>query len=686
MSALTLPVNQLTGIGPAAASQLEKAGIHNLWDLLLTLPIRYEDRTRLSSAADLIPGQPIQLEGSVSHISQLPGRRPQYLVHLNTPVGNLTLRFLNYTKWAHTLPQAGSHIRVFGHLRIDLHGQRELLHPAITRLDGKRPIPLPAHLTAIYPSLGNSIKQGYLRRAIADGLQRLTQTPAPELIPVQSLTLTQALHQLHQPSPSDATALLNGQHPALQRLALEELTARQLLAFDARAQFQHSNAHPLTARHNLYQQLINTLPFQLTSGQQQAWQAIQHDLTQPTPMHRLLQGDVGSGKTVLAALSALQAADAGYQSAIMAPTELLAEQLFQTLRQWLTPLGISCVRHTGSAPAASRRHTLHQIASGQVQVIIGTHALFQDEVTFHDLGLVIVDEQHRFGVEQRLALKAKGQQDKRLPHLLLMTATPIPRTLAMTLYGDLDVSSLTERPPGRQPINTLVMPESKRTQLADRLVQACQQGQQAYWVCPFVSESDTIEAHNVEDTYRWFTSRYPGLRIGLVHGQLPAKDKESRMQAFALGTLDLLIATTVIEVGVNVPNATLMVIDNSERYGLAQLHQLRGRVGRGNQASSCILLYRPPLSDNARSRLHAIRDSQDGFWLAEQDLALRGPGEVLGTRQTGEGQWRIADLLRDTALIPQARQLAEQIYQKHPQQAQQLLSRWLENRLHYTHA
>jgi ATP-dependent DNA helicase RecG len=627
----------------------------------------------------------IQVEGVISRSQEIPSRRSVHLLTLQGDGFSLQLRFLNYQKWSHTLPKVGARMRVFGQCRSDIHGHLELLHPKMSRLDGSKPPPLPDRLTSVYPSVG-TLKQGMLRKAIADGLACLKIAPPAEYLPNQSLSLWQALEAIHLAKPGDAIALTSGAHPAMQRLALEELTAQQLLAMNARAAFAHSTAPALLINTDTTQALLHSLPFQLTQGQQQVLHDIREDLQQPHPMHRLLQGDVGSGKSVLAALAATQAASNGYQVSLMAPTEILAEQLHAGISPLLEPLGFRCQLLTASTKAAEKRKALVDIADGSIRVIIGTHALFQEQVHYHKLGLVIVDEQHRFGVEQRLALKNKGTQETLIPHLLLMTATPIPRTLAMSFYGDLSVSNLTERPPGRQPIETVVIPDARREQVADRLAMACQKGTQAYWVCPFVVESETLDAQNVTDTAQWLKGRYPALRVGLVHGQMSSKDKDKQMQAFKAGMLDLLVATTVIEVGVNVPNATLMVIDNSERYGLAQLHQLRGRVGRGEGKSSCVLLYRPPLSDTGHARLEAIRNSQDGFALAEQDLALRGPGEVLGTRQTGISEWRIADFLRDTALHEPARQLAQRIMQERPDFTQPLIDRWLSNRLRFVHA
>ncbi len=682
---LNTPVNQLAGIGPAAEDSLHKAGFFTLWDLLLHLPLRYEDRTQLSTKADYVPGQLIQLEGIVTRSQVLPARRQIHLLTLQSDIATLSLKFLNYQKWSHTLPKVGQRIRVYGQLRTDLHGQGELLHPTITRLDNHKIAPLPTRLTAVYPSIG-TLKQNLLRKAIADGLARLKNTTVAPCLPHTSLTLYQALEAIHLAKPGDQMALTSGQHPAIQRLALEELTAQQLLAANARQAFADSNAPALSPTHDLTTQLIQSLPFTLTTGQQTIWQQIQQALTEQHPMHHLLQGDVGSGKTVLAALAATHTASSGYQTTIMAPTEILAEQLYATLSPWLNKLSIQCALITARLKASEKRAQLVAIADGRLQVIIGTHALFQEQVRYANLGLVIVDEQHRFGVAQRLALKNKGAIEQTIPHLLLMTATPIPRTLAMSFYGDLSVSNLTERPPGRQPIETVVIPETRREAVAERLASACQQGAQAYWVCPFISESETLDAQNVQDTAQWLKGRFPALRVGIIHGQLPSQEKEKQMNAFAAGMLDLLVATTVIEVGVNVPNATLIIIDNSERYGLAQLHQLRGRVGRGTGKSSCVLLYKAPLSENGQARLSAIRQSQDGFELAELDLQLRGPGEVLGTRQTGVGAWRVADLLRDTALHKIAQDNAQMLITTQPDCVQPLIQRWFSTRLLFAQA
>lgn len=680
---LSTPVNQLAGIGPAAEKSLAKIGIHTLLDLVLHLPLRYEDRTQLTDITQCHLGQWAQFEGTVSRTYVLPTRRPIHVIELQIDQHSLALKFLNYQQWTHTLPQVGKAIRVYGQLKQDMHQQWEMLHPQITRLDRHHETHLPTHLTAVYPSIG-AIKQHQWRRAIADALARLQQQPIEALLPNQPLTFLQALNQIHLAQPGDAMALMSGTHPAVQHLALEELTAYQLLARHTRQAQVHHHAPALITRTPQIETLLKQLPFTPTADQQTAWQQIQHDLQQPHPMHRLLQGDVGSGKTLLAALAAAHTAAAGYQCALMAPTEILAEQLYQSLAAWLTPLGISCQRLSARSKAAEKRQTLLAIADGHIQVIIGTHTLFQTQVHYHRLGLVIVDEQHRFGVEQRLALKHKGQHGTHTtPHLLLMTATPIPRTLTMSLYGDLSLSTLYERPPGRQPIDTHVMPDNRREALADRLANQCQQGAQAYWVCPFVHESDSIEAHNATQTASWLKARHPALRVALIHGQMNNDDKDNTMRAFQAGHIDVLVATTVIEVGVNVPNASLIIIDNSERYGLAQLHQLRGRVGRGTLKSHCVLLYHAPLSNHAHARLNAIRHTQDGFALAELDLQLRGPGELLGTRQTGLSRWRIADLVRDAHLHARAQALAQQIEQQATAR-EALIQRWFNQQLSLT--
>lgn len=683
---LNTPVGQLTGIGETGETTLQKQGIVSLWDLLLHLPIRYEDRTQLTPDAHCQVGAWVQREGIICRNQLLPARKPVHCLTLQSGALDFQLIFLNYEKWAHTLPAIGQNIRIFGQLKRNLQGEFELLHPSMQRLSSGRPQPLPHYLTPIYPAI-SSLKQAVLRKTIDDGLARLSHQPPIDFLADTTadspLTLLQALYDIHHAQVGSQHALLAGTHPAIQRLALEELTAHQLLALDSRAKQSQHHAPALQPIDDRVNQLIAQLPFTLTQGQEKVWQEISQDIAKTQPMHRLLQGDVGSGKTVLAALSAVQSASSGYQTAVMAPTEILAEQLYATLAPWVSPLNISIRLLTGSSKASDKRQTLLELATGTLAIVVGTHALFQDEVGYNKLGLVIVDEQHRFGVEQRLALKNKGQADRLMPHLLHMTATPIPRSLAMAFYGDLSISSLTERPPGRQSIDTSVIPEHKRTLLAERLMLACRKGAQAYWVCPFIEESEAIDAQNVKETAYWLKTHYPDIRIGLVHGQLSAKDKDRQMQAFKAGMLDLLIATTVIEVGVNVPNATFMVIDNAERFGLAQLHQLRGRVGRGSAKSHCTLIYRPPLSETGQARLSAIRNSQDGFDLAEQDLLLRGPGEVLGTRQTGISEWRIADLVRDTPLHEPARHLAQTLYQQYPQRTAPLIQRWLAYRLRF---
>jgi ATP-dependent DNA helicase RecG len=509
-----------------------------------------------------------------------------------------------------------------------------------------------------------------------------------ELLSKMQLTeLGAAVRFLHRPPPdADQDLLLAGKHPAQKRLAFEELLAHQLGLRKLRSQLRKTKAPLLQGSGQLVQALLQQLPFQLTSAQQRVTQEISNDINQPHPMMRLIQGDVGSGKTVVAALAALQAVEAGYQVAIMAPTELLAEQHLLNLQAWLQPMRIEVAWLTSRHKGKPRQEILSSLADGKAQVIVGTHALFQDDVSYQRLGLVIIDEQHRFGVHQRMALRDKGAGGQLVPHQLIMTATPIPRTLAMTAYADLDLSIIDELPPGRKPVTTVVLPNSRRSEVVQRVESACQEGRQAYWVCTLIEESEALQCQAAEDSAAELEQALPELRVGLVHGRLKAADKESIMAKFKQGKLDLLVATTVIEVGVDVPNASLMVIENPERLGLAQLHQLRGRIGRGSAESHCVLMYHSPISENARERLAIMRETNDGFVIAQKDLELRGPGEVLGTRQTGEMQFRIADVMRDQPLLPQVQQAAELILQNYPESVEPLMQRWIADRERYIHA
>jgi ATP-dependent DNA helicase RecG len=565
-----------------------------------------------------------------------------------------------------------------------------MVHPEFRRVQGERD-EVEEHLTPVYPTT-EGLQMPGLRKLMDQALERfaagelgLPELIPPELLPASMRGLRESLLTLHRPPPDVALSqLADGEHPAQQRLAFEELLAHQLSLRLLRQRVRQYQAQALSSPGVLSEQLLRALPFQLTAAQQRVLSEIRSDLEQPSPMQRLVQGDVGCGKTIVAALAAIQSVESGLQAAIMAPTELLAEQHYQSFRAWLEPLGVEVAWLTGRLKAKGRREMLAAIESGEAAVAVGTHALFQDEVVFKQLGLVIVDEQHRFGVHQRLALREKGiQADGSHPHQLIMTATPIPRTLAMTAYADLDLSIIDELPPGRTPVETVAITDERREEVIARVATACAEGRQAYWVCTLIEESESLQCQAAEETLEQLRALLPSLRIGLVHGRMKATEKEQAMAAFKQAELDLLVATTVIEVGVDVPNASLMIIENAERLGLAQLHQLRGRVGRGSTKSSCVLMYHPPLSQQARERLGVMRESNDGFVIARKDLELRGPGEVLGTRQTGMLQLRIADLQRDQALMQEVTVAAQQLMQDYPRQVEPLLQRWLGEKQRY---
>jgi ATP-dependent DNA helicase RecG len=572
-------------------------------------------------------------------------------------------------------------LRCFGEVRQGYNGALEMIHPECRRVEPDTPVE--ERLTPFYPATAG-LQQFTLRNLAEEALAHLdTAALLPELLPatllaqLRLLPIAEAVRLLHQPPAETSVAELeSGRHPARQRLAFEELLAHQLSLRRLRERTRRQAAPPL-AGSRLSQRFLERLPFTLTGAQQRVLAEIADDLSQPRPMLRLLQGDVGSGKTVVAAAAALRAVETGAQAALMAPTELLAEQHHRNFRNWLDELGIEVAWLTGRLTGKARRTLLERLAAGDIQVAVGTHALFQEAVTFAELALVIVDEQHRFGVHQRLALREKGRAGGRCPHQLIMTATPIPRTLAMSAYADLDTSIIDELPPGRQPVKTVAAPDRRRNEIIDRIRQACLSGRQAYWVCPLIEESEVLQCQAATVTAEQLGEILPELRIGLVHGRLPANAKEAVMAAFKAGELQLLVATTVIEVGVDVPNASLMIIENPERLGLAQLHQLRGRVGRGTTESSCVLLYRPPLSEVAHTRLAVLRECHDGFEIARRDLELRGPGEVLGTRQTGEQSLRIADLLRDQDLLNVVRHTADQLLREHPHCVELLIRRWI---------
>ncbi len=676
-------VAALKGVGPKLADRLLRLGIRTIVDVLLHLPLRYQDRTRLTPVGRLQPGAEAQIEAEVVS-SEVTSRGRRFLLcHLADGTGVLTLRFFHFSPGQQQLlGQTGARLRCFGEVRQGYAGL-EMIHPECRRISSDEP-PAAAYLTPFYPATAG-LQQFTLRGLVEQALGCLDQAALlPELLPpavlaqLQLPPIAEAVRLLHQPPAATALAELDsGRHPAQRRLAFEELLAHQLSLRRLRQRMKQHIAPPLAGNGGLTRRFLERLPFVLTAAQQRVLDEIAADLAQPRPMLRLLQGDVGSGKTVVAALAAIRAVETGAQTALMAPTELLAEQHYRNFNGWFSALGIEVAWLTGRLTGKARRMALDRLASGQIQVVIGTHALFQEHVAFAELALAIIDEQHRFGVHQRLALREKGRQGRGHPHQLIMTATPIPRTLAMSAYADLDTSVIDELPPGRQPVQTVAIPDSRRDEVIARIRQACRSGRQAYWVCPLIEESEALQCQAAAVTAERLTEILPELRIGLAHGRLPAATKEAVMRLFTAGQLDLLVATTVIEVGVDVPNASLMIIENAERLGLAQLHQLRGRVGRGALASSCVLLYRPPLSQIAHNRLAALRECHDGFEIARRDLELRGPGEVLGARQSGEQILRVADLLRDQALLPTARQVADELLHTRPDCVEPLIRRWI---------
>ena len=673
------PVTRLSGVGPSLAARLARLGVRTVEDLVFLLPSRYEDRTRLVPIGAAQPGQRAVVEGEILLTEVVPRRRPMLVIALGDSTGMLTLRFFHFTARQREALSRGVRLRCFGEVRAGQRGP-EMVHPEYQRMDVHAE-PQEAALTPIYPGT-EGLSQGRIRQLVKLALTALGDGP-PDLLPPGILAgrglpaLGDSLRLLHRPPPDTNPAELEGaEHPARRRIALEELLAHQLAMRALRHRARRKSAWPL-AGDSLVERFIAALPFALTGAQRRVIAEVRADLAQRVPMMRLVQGDVGSGKTVIAAVAALQAVAAGAQAAVMAPTELLGEQHYANFRGWLEPLDVGVCWLSGSQSAVERREALGRLDSGQAAVAVGTHALFQEGVRFDRLAVAIIDEQHRFGVHQRLALTDKGSAEGRRPHQLVMTATPIPRTLAMATYADLDTSIIDELPPGRGSVRTVAMPESRRTEVIVRIREACAAGRQAYWVCPLIDESDQLEAQAAEDTAALLAEALPELSVGLVHGRLRPADKEKIMRAFKAGEIQLLVATTVIEVGVDVPRASLMIIENAERMGLAQLHQLRGRVGRGEQDATCLLLYRPPLSATATTRLAAMRDTNDGFEIARTDLQLRGPGEVLGIRQTGLLGLKVADLVRDQQLMPLVRELADQLLQSHPDVVAALTRRWV---------
>ncbi len=689
----TKPVIAMRGVGPRNVERLQKIGISTVQDVLFHLPARYQDRTRVLPIGGLRPGDQAVIEATVELADIKFGRRRSLLVRVADGTGSMTLRFFHFTGAQKSALVRGVRLRCFGEVR-NGPSSLEMVHPEYQHIHADQDNEIEESLTPIYPTTEGMHQLSW--RGMTEQALKLLERDSdglPEWLPqdlLAKMKLTElgaAVRYLHRPPPdADQDLLLAGRHPAQRRLAFEELLAHQLGLRKLRRQLRKTQAPALSGSGELAQLLLQQLPFRLTSAQQRVAQEINNDLNQSHPMMRLIQGDVGSGKTVVAAMAALQAVEAGYQTAMMAPTELLAEQHLFNLRTWLEPLGIHVAWLTSRHKGKPRREILSTLVDGSAQVIVGTHALFQDDVDYNRLGLVIIDEQHRFGVHQRMALRDKGAGNKLVPHQLIMTATPIPRTLAMTAYADLDLSIIDELPPVRKPVTTVVLPDSRRSEVVQRVLSACKQGRQAYWVCTLIEESEALQCQAAEDAAAELEQALPGLQIGLVHGRLKVQEKESVMAGFKQGNLDLLVATTVIEVGVDVPNASLMVIENPERLGLAQLHQLRGRIGRGSDESHCVLMYHSPISDNARERLSIMRETNDGFVISQKDLELRGPGEVLGTRQTGEMQFRIADVMRDQAMLPQVQQAAEMILERYPDSVEPLMRRWIADRERYIHA
>ncbi len=675
------PVTALKGVGEALATRLQALGVRQVQDLLFVLPSRYEDRTRIQPIGAVPIGMRAVVEGEVQLTEAVYRRRRQLLCRISDGSGFLTLRFFYFSGAQQQGLARGTRIRCFGEVRRGPLGA-EMVHPEYRRVFGDAG-PMDETLTPIYPTT-EGLAQGRLRALIDQALRELGTTGVHEWLPPEILqtlalpTLRDALTYMHRP-PVDAQleVLEAGEHPTQKRLAFEELLTHHLVLRLIRQQSQTDPAWSLADPKRLAEAFIAALPFRLTGAQRRVFEEVEVDLGRERPMVRLVQGDVGCGKTVIAAAAAARAVGSGRQAALMAPTELLADQHFRNLEAWFKPLGVAVALLTGSQPARTRRSALALTASGEVPIVVGTHALFQEGVEFRDLALVIVDEQHRFGVQQRLQLAEKGQASGRHPHQLIMTATPIPRTLAMTAYADLDVSVIDELPPGRTPVRTVVAPETRRDEVVARIEAACRDGRQAYWVCPLIEESEELEYQAAEETAGMLAEALSGIRVGLVHGRMPPRRKDEAMLEFKAGRIQLLVATTVIEVGVDVPNASVMVIENAERMGLAQLHQLRGRIGRGAHESTCVLLYRHPLSTLSRSRLNVIRDSTDGFEIAERDLELRGPGELLGTRQTGLARMRVADLSRDSGMLPRVHQAAELMLARYPDRIAPLAARWI---------
>jgi ATP-dependent DNA helicase RecG len=680
---LASDLRSLSGVGPRLEESLHRLGIHAVQDLLFHLPYRYEDRTRIHPIGGLYPGATVQVEGEVSHSAIVRGRRSMLVVVLEDGTGRVTLRFFHFRAAQKQQLGRGTRVRCFGEVRAGYQGL-EMIHPSYRRLLSEADEAVSDRLTPVYPSLEGLGQANWIKLTdqaldrMADGRLELEELLPAEVPGLGTLpTLQQSIAYIHRPpAGADVAALVERRHPAQQRLAIEELLAHNLSMQQLHRRQRRFRAHPMTGAAELERRFLERLPFRLTAAQQRVVGEIRHDLAREIPMQRLVQGDVGSGKTVVAALAALRAIGNGLQTALMAPTELLAEQHLRSFSDWLQPLGIDPVWLSSKVTGRRRQAALEAIAGG-APLVIGTHALMQEGVAFERLGLAIVDEQHRFGVHQRLALLDKAAPESRHAHQLIMTATPIPRTLAMTAYAGLETSVIDELPPGRKPVTTVAISADRRGDVVERIAVACAEGRQAYWVCTLIEESDAVQAQAAEEVARELQASLSGIAVGLVHGRMKPAEKHDAMDRFKRGEIQLLVATTVIEVGVDVPNASLMIIENAERLGLAQLHQLRGRVGRGSEQASCVLLYRPPIGTAARERLGIMRETTDGFRIAEKDLELRGPGEVLGTRQTGMLQFRVADLARDEHLLDTIPAVAERLLNGNPERVNRLIQRWI---------
>ncbi len=683
-------IRELKGVGPQVAERLARLGITTIPDLLFHLPARYQDRTRSVPIGALRAGDSAVVQGEVLLTEIKFARRAMLLSRISDGTGSMTLRFYHFNARQKEQLARGARVRCFGDVRTN-QGMPEMIHPEYRIVTDDDDYQHADHLTPIYP-LTEGISQYQLRRLSQQALDwwQKNHSTISDLLPVdvvksqQFPSLGETIQFVHRPPPdADVSLLESKRHPSQVRLAFEELLAQQLSLRRLRATAQQLSSRALTATGELTAPFLKALPFTPTRAQQRVMEEIAADLSKNHPMQRLVQGDVGSGKTLVAVHAALQAVEAGCQAAVMAPTEILAEQHLRNFERWLAPFGIVPEWLSGRQKSTERQRALQRIASGDARIVVGTHALFQEDVVFSELALVIIDEQHRFGVHQRLALRQKGQRDGESPHQLIMTATPIPRTLAMSVYADLDCSIIDELPPGRTPIETVVVSDSRRDQVVQRIRSACKDGRQVYWVCTLIEESEALQCRAAVDTAAQLQEALPDLRIALVHGRMKGADKDAVMKEFKSGERDVLVATTVIEVGVDVPNASLIVIENAERLGLAQLHQLRGRVGRGAAASVCVLMYHAPLSALARSRLAALRETNDGFEIARRDLELRGPGEVLGTRQTGLTQLRIAELGRDQWMLPNVANAAERVLNENSQLVAPLIERWIGHAIEY---